>query len=155
MSATLGQQLLTYFAGPTLATLTSHASEIPKALDALQHTTHSAEQTAAQIREVLSNPGGGLSGQPTIPRGEFTRKLAGFYARVFPGHHVLVVYDRSARLVSLKGVLGGNGRYVAGPTEMYTCHKKVHRGRGRLGLWGFHVSTVRGGGGAGRAGSRG
>jgi len=139
MSATIGQQLLTYFAGPTLSTLTSHAAEIPRALDALQHTTHSAEQTAEQIREVLSNPGGGLSGQPTIPRGEFTRKLAAFYARVFPNHHVLVVYDRAAKLLSLKHVLGGNGRYVAGPTEMYTCHKKVHRGKARIGLWGFHV----------------
>jgi hypothetical protein len=47
---TLGQKLLTYFAGPTLASISATATEIPKALDALQHTTHKAEETAAQIR---------------------------------------------------------------------------------------------------------
>lgn len=141
MAETLGQRLITYFAGPTLATATASATE---ALDLLHHSTHAATEAASQIRDLISNPGGGLSGQPTIPRGTFTQRLAGFYYDVFnapgcPRHHVLVVYDRSPRLISFKNVLGNNGRYLNGPTEVWTCHKKVHRGKGRIGLWGFHV----------------
>lgn len=150
-AATLGQRLLHYLAGPTLNSITTAAStathtadEVLKALDIAQHTAHKAEQTAEQISATLANPGGGLSGQPHIPRGQFTQRIVAFYHDAFnrPGekrHHVLAVYDRCPRLVSFKGVLGGNGRYVAGPTEMWTVCKKVHRGKGRIGLWGFHV----------------
>jgi len=130
------------------ATFARTAAEIVKALDAAQHSLHKADETAAQVRDTLNNPGGGLSGQPTIPRGDFTQRLCSFYYDVFnkPGekaHHVLVVYDRSPRLVSFREVLGSNGRYVQGPTEMWTVQKKIHRGKGRIGLWGFYVWVFR------------
>lgn len=127
------------------ANLANTSKEIVKAIDAAQHSLHKADEAAAQIRDTLNNPGGGLSGQPTIKRADFTQKLVSFYYSVFnrdgggDQHHVLAVYDRSPRLVSFRRVLGGNGRYVEGPTEMWTIHKKCHRGKGRIGLWGFHV----------------
>lgn len=52
---------------------------------------------------------------------------------------MLCVYDRCARLVSFKGVVRADGGKAAGPTEEWTVIKKVQRGKGRIGLWGFHV----------------
>ncbi|CCX07827.1 Protein of unknown function [Pyronema omphalodes CBS 100304] len=127
----------------SLLTGSPQQNPVSTLLDTAAHTSHAAAEAAAQLRDTLSNPGGGLSGQPTIPRDQFTQKLCSFYHSVFnkdgQRNHVLVVYDRAPRLVSFKRVLSGEGRYVAGPTEMWTCHKKIHRGKGLIGLWGFHV----------------
>lgn len=147
---TFGQRLLGYFVGPTFSEVSAASSKLSDTasdlaatsaglLDTLSHTQHAVDTTAQQLRDAFANPGRGLSSQPTIPRGQFTQKVAAFYYDVFPGNHVLVVYDRAPRLMSARRVLAGDGRVVAGPTEMWTVHKKVHRGKGQFGLWGFHV----------------
>ena len=46
-----GSRVFQYLAGPALMeTVNRTASEIPQALDAIQHATHAAEETAKQIR---------------------------------------------------------------------------------------------------------
>lgn len=150
MTETYGQQLLGYFVGPTLSDVSAASSKLSAAasdlaatstevLDTLSHARHTVDTAAQQLQDAFATPSRGLSYQPTISRGQFTQKVAAFYYDVFPGNHVLIVYDRAARLMSARRVLAGDGRVVAGPTEMWTVHKKVHRGRGQFGLWGFHV----------------
>lgn len=88
-----------------------------------------------QIADAIHN---GFSGQPTIPRDQFTRKLADFYYDVFEERrHVLVVYDKCAKLLSLKRVEGPYG-VIDGPTEMITVHKKCTDCCG-FRRWGYDV----------------
>jgi len=76
----MASYLGTYFLAPLvkealastgITTTTGH--QLQDTLGNAQRTLRTAEETASQIRSLLDNPGGGLSGQPTIPRGDYTQ----------------------------------------------------------------------------------
>lgn len=73
------------------------------------------------------------------------QELAGFYQKIFPNHHVLVLYDRLARLLHIHGVIASDGKVVEGPSsgDVITAHKKIQRGYFQIGLWGFHMYIFR------------
>ncbi|KAL7267371.1 hypothetical protein RUND412_010049 [Rhizina undulata] len=48
------------------------AQDTPKSV---QCAARAAEEAAAQTRQTLNNPGGGISGQPTIPRDRYTQDV--------------------------------------------------------------------------------
>ncbi|TGZ82326.1 hypothetical protein EX30DRAFT_222277 [Ascodesmis nigricans] len=149
MAETLGTKLLTYLAGPTLSQLSSLTQTASQTADTFTHTSHAATTTATTLTSLLTTLTSPISTQPSIPRSQFTRKLVAFYYDAFnhpglPRHHVVAVYDRCARFVSFRGVLSQEGRYVEGPTEMWTTVKKVSRGKGKIGKWGYHVWVFRG-----------
>jgi len=73
------------------------------------------------------------------------QELAGFYSKIFPDNHVLVLYDRLPRLLHIHGVIASDGRVVEGPTsgDVITAHKKIQKGYLQIGLWGFHMYIFR------------
>jgi len=148
MAAYLGSYLVAPLVKEVLSStgLTSTTGQqIEGTLANAKRTLRTAEETASQIRSLLDNPGAGLSGQPTIPRARYTQELAGFYSKIFPCHHVLVLYDRLPRLLYIHGVIASDGGIVDGPTsgDVVTGHKKIQRGYLQCGLWGFHMYIFR------------
>ena len=76
MTTYLGTYLLAPLVKEVLASTgitTAMGNQLQSTLGNAQRTLRTAEETASQIRSLLDNPGGGLSGQPTIPRGDYTR----------------------------------------------------------------------------------
>ena len=67
----LGPLVKEALASTGITTTTGH--QLQDTLGNAQRTLRTAEETASQIRSLLDNPGGGLSGQPTIPRGDYTQ----------------------------------------------------------------------------------
>jgi len=148
MAAYLGSYLLAPLVKEVLSSTglsSTTGQQIEGTLANAQRTLRTAEETANQIRSLLDNPGAGLSGQPTIPRGRYTQELAAFYANIFPYHHVLVLYDRLPRLLHIHGVIASDGGIVDRPTsgDVITAHKKIQRGYLQYGLWGFHMYIFR------------
>jgi hypothetical protein len=94
------------------------------------------QEQQKQIKEALQT---GFSGEPKIPRDMFTQKLASFYYEVFEQRrHVLVIYDRAPRLLSVKRLVTPLGEVVEGPTERCTVHKKC-KGVGGFMRWGYDI----------------
>lgn len=124
---------------------TAMGHQLQNSLGNAQRTLLTAEEMASQIRSLLANPGGGLSGQPTIRREDYTQELAGFYSKIFPHNHVLVLYDRLPRLLHIYGVIASDGKVMKGPTsgDVISAHKKIQRGYLQIGLWGFHMYIFR------------
>ncbi|KAI5789645.1 hypothetical protein DFH27DRAFT_207143 [Peziza echinospora] len=124
---------------------TSTGNDLKNTLGDAQRVLRSAEDAAKQVKALIDNPGVGLSGQPTIPREKFTRELSSFYQKIFPNHHILVLYDRLPRFLYIHGVIGPDGRIHDGPSagDVVTAHKKIQRGYLKAGLWGFHLYVFR------------
>ncbi|KAF8455182.1 hypothetical protein BGX38DRAFT_1169550 [Terfezia claveryi] len=79
-STKMASYLGTYLIAPLVKEALSSAGittamglQLQDTLGNAQRTLLTAEDMASQIRSLLANPGCGLSGQPTIPRGDFTQ----------------------------------------------------------------------------------
>lgn len=76
MAAYLGSYLLAPLVKEALSSTgitSTTGQQIEGTLANAQRTLRSAEEAANQVRSLLDNPGTGLSGQPTIPRGRYTQ----------------------------------------------------------------------------------
>ena len=76
MAAYLGSYLLAPLVKEALSSTgitSTTGQQIEGTLANAQRTLRTAEEAANQVRSLLDNPGTGLSGQPTIPRGIYTQ----------------------------------------------------------------------------------